>query len=173
MILQRLAVAALSLSAVGFAGIALQEGYSDQAIIPVPGDVPTYGLGSTVREDGNPVQLNDRIRPQQAIRLAVRDIGAKEAQLRDCFGTATLTQAEWDAYVDLAYNVGVGAVCRSSIISKVQRQAYAAGCRTILDFKRVQGRDCSAPENARFCGGVWGRRQAAYRLCMGSDHAAG
>lgn len=162
----RLHVAALILSAVGFAGIAINEGYSDKAVIPVPGDPYTIGLGSTRRDDGNPVGPNDRITPPAAIRRAVRDIGVKEAALRTCFGDAALTQYEWDAYVDLAYNVGAGAVCNSSIPIKAKRQQYDAACKTILDFKRVQGRDCSAPANARFCGGVWARRQAAAHLCL-------
>ncbi|MDE1545930.1 glycoside hydrolase family protein [Dechloromonas agitata] len=163
----RAPIAALVLSAAGFAGIALQEGYTDKAIIPVPGDVPTYGLGSTKREDGGPVRMTDTITPPKAIALAVRDISAKESVLKRCFGEAMLTQGEYDAFVDLAYNVGPAAVCRSSIPGKVQRGEYAAACRTILDFKKVQGRDCSAPENKRFCGGVWTRRQAMYRVCTG------
>lgn len=159
-------VAVLSLSAIGFAGIALQEGYSDKAIIPVPGDVPTYGLGSTVRADGQAVRLNDQITPPQAIALAVRDVSAKESALQRCFGEATLYQHEYDAFIDLAYNVGPAAVCRSSIPGKVQRGEYAAACRTILDFKKVQGRDCSLADNKRFCGGVWVRRQQMTALCM-------
>ena len=47
------ALAALSLSAAGLVGIALHEGYSDKAIIPVPGDKPTIGFGSTTRADGS------------------------------------------------------------------------------------------------------------------------
>lgn len=167
MIRKRILIGALSLSAAGFAGIALHEGYSNQAIIPVPGDVPTYGLGSTSRLDGSPVQMGDTITPPKAIALAVRDVAVKERTLRACFDGAMLTQGEYDAYVSLAYNVGTGAVCRSSIPGKVKRGDYEAACRTILDFRKVQGRDCSAPENRRFCGGVWTRRQAEFRQCMG------
>lgn len=162
----RIPVMALVLSAAGFAGIAINEGYTDKAITPVPGDPYTYGLGSTRREDGSAVRANDKITPPAAIRLAVRDIGGKEAQLRACFDPATLTQYEWDAYVDLSYNTGAGAVCSSSIPGKAKRQDYTAACKTILDFKKVQGRDCSLPANAKFCGGVWARRQAMTRLCL-------
>jgi len=162
----RIAIAALALSALGFSGIALHEGYSSSAIRPVPGDVPTYGLGSTARADGTPVQMGDTITPPAAIVLAVRDVSAKESVLKGCI-TAPLHQYEYDALVSLAYNVGPAAVCKSSIPRKLAAGDYAAACRTILDFKRVQGRDCSALENARFCGGVWTRRQQEYRQCMG------
>lgn len=169
----RQAIAILALSAAGFAGIALQEGFTDHAVVPVPGDVPTFGIGSTQRDDGSPVKIGDTITPQKAIALAVRDVSMKEVVLRKCFGGARLTQAEYDAYVDLAYNVGPGAVCRSSIPSKVQRQEYASACRTILDFRRAQGRDCSLPEYKRTCGGIWTRRQETYRLCMAGVDATG
>lgn len=162
----RSAVAGLVLSAAGFAGIALQEGYSEKAMTPVPGDPKTIGIGSTTRDDGSPVRANDRITPPQAIRRAVRDIAAKESILRNCFGDAELFQYEWDAYVDLAYNVGPAAVCHSSIPAKIQREDYQAACQTILDFKSVQGRDCSQPANRNFCGGIWTRRQAMAKLCL-------
>jgi len=162
----RIAIASLVLSAVGFSGIAIQEGYTSKAVRPVPGDVPTIGLGSTTMADGGPVQMDDTITPPAAIALAVRDVSVKETALKGCI-TAPLHQYEYDAFVSLAYNVGPGAVCKSSIPKKLAAGDYAAACRTILDFKRVQGRDCSVPENARFCGGVWTRRLQEYRMCLG------
>ena len=85
--------------------------------------------------------------------------------LRRCI-SADLYQHEYDAFVDLAYNVGPAAVCRSSIPVKLAAGNYEAACRTILDFKKVQARDCSLPENLRFCGGVWVRRQQMAHLCL-------
>ncbi len=58
----RLSVAALALSAIGFAGIVAHEGYSDKAIIPVPGDKPTIGFGTT---EG--VKAGDTITPPKAV----------------------------------------------------------------------------------------------------------
>ena len=164
----RVSIAALILSAAGFSYIALDEGYAPKAVPPVPGDVPTYGLGSTTHADGTPVKAGETITPPEAIQLAVRDISVKEAALKRCIpAEVKLTQGEYDAIVSLAYNVGPGAVCASSIPRKLAAGDYAAACRTILDFKRVQGRDCSLPENRSFCGGIWTRRQREYRQCMG------
>lgn len=164
----RVSIAALILSAAGFSFIALDEGYAPKAVPPVPGDVPTYGLGSTTHADGTPVKAGETIAPPEAIQLAVRDISVKEAALKRCIpAEVKLTQGEYDAIVSLAYNVGAGAVCVSSIPRKLAAGDYAAACRTILDFKRVQGRDCSLPENRSFCGGIWTRRQREYRQCMG------
>lgn len=44
----RTAVAALGLSAAALVGLVLHEGYSDRAIIPVKGDVPTLAVGAEV-----------------------------------------------------------------------------------------------------------------------------
>lgn len=163
----RIAVGALSLSAIGFAGIALNEGYSTTAIKPVPGDPWTVGLGSTKRDNGSPVQASDKITPPQAIRRAVKHVAGDEKVLRKCFGEdAELHQHEWDAYVDTGYTTGPDAICRSSIPGKVRAGNYEAACRTILDFKRVQGRDCSLAQNKGFCGGIWTRRQAMAHLCL-------
>jgi lysozyme len=164
----RTAVAILTLSAAGFVGIAMNEGYSDKAIIPVPGDVPTIGLGSTKRDDGTPVQMTDRITPQKAIRRSVKDIGKDEKVLRNCFGDAELYQHEWDAFVDLSYNVGAWGVCRSSIIPKVKSGRYEAACNTILDFKKAAGRDCSIRLNG--CYGVWTRRLEMNKLCLTGEY---
>ena len=163
---QRIVIAALTLSAAGFVGIVSHEGYSDRAIVPVPGDPPTIGFGSTIYANGTPVRLGETTSPPAAVALAVRDVSVKEGDLKRCID-AKLYQHEYDALVDLAYNVGAGAVCRSSIPAKLAAGDYVSACKTILDFRRVQGRDCSLPQNKRFCGGVWKRRQAIYRLCMG------
>ncbi|NNC10146.1 lysozyme, partial [Corallococcus exiguus] len=50
-------VAALALSAAGLIAIVDREGYTDAAVVPTRNDRPTYGFGSTVREDGTPVRL--------------------------------------------------------------------------------------------------------------------
>lgn len=171
----RIAIGALALSALGFGGIAIHEGYTDKATRPLPGDKPTYGLGSTVRADGKPVQIGDTIKPPQAINLAVRDVAVKEATLKRCIN-AKLYQHEYDAFVSLAYNVGAAAVCNSSIPAKLAAEEYAAACLAILSFDGY--RDCSQPQvkNPKTgklectlvrIKGLTIRRQEEFRLCMG------
>lgn len=171
----RSAIAALSLSAAGFAGLSGYEGWSETATRPVPGDKCTYGIGSTTDADGKPVRCGDRITPPKAIMLAVRDISIKERTLKRCI-TAPMYQYEYDAFTSLAYNVGAEAVCASSIPTKINRGDYAAACLTILDFDGM--RDCSKPKvfNARKQAyecpmikirGLTLRRQQEYRQCLG------
>ena len=166
----RIVMAALSLSAAGFAALVATEGFIGTARSPVPGDVATVGFGSTRHADGTPVKAGETITPTAAVKLAVRDVAVKEATLKTCI-TVPLHQYEYDAYVYLSYNVGPAAVCRSSIPKKLAAGDYEGACKTILDFRRVQGRDCSLPQNARFCGGIWTSRQKWTRICLGQEAA--
>lgn len=168
-------IAVLVLSAGGFAALTGHESYTSTAIQPLPGDKWTYGLGSTTRPDGQPVQPGDKITPPKAIQLAVRDVAVKEAVLKRCIN-APLYQHEYDALVSLAYNVGPAAVCDSSIPRKLAAGDYAAACATILEFDNF--RDCRRPKVFNQKKQVWEcplvkikgltvRRQAEYRQCMG------
>lgn len=168
---RRVAVSSLSASAILFAGLVMHESWSDRPITPVPGDPLTIGPGLTANEDGSPIRPDQRITPVQGIRMAVKQISKDEDVLRRCFGDDTeLYQWEWDSFVDLGHNTGPWSICRSSIVPKVKRGDYEAACKTILDFRKVQNRDCSLPKNKKFCGGVWTRRQEMYRLCAFGEY---
>lgn len=158
----RSAIAALALSGAGLVGIVLHEGYSDRAIIPVPGDVPTIGFGST---EG--VKPGDTITPPKALQRALTDAGKYEGALKRCV-TAPLHQYEYDAFVSLSYNIGPAAFCRSTLVQKVNSGDYAGACAEILRFRFFKGRDCSLPEYRRTCGGLWTRRQQENRQCLGT-----
>ena len=58
----RIVIGALTLSASALVGIAVHEGYRGEAYIPVKGDVPTIGFGTTEN-----VKPGDRIEPVQAL----------------------------------------------------------------------------------------------------------
>lgn len=162
----RIAIGALAFSAAGFVALTADEGFIPVARRPVPGDPPTIGFGNTRHADGSPVRLGETITPPAAVKLAVRDVTVKEAVLKNCI-TVPLHQYEYDAFVYLSYNVGPVAVCKSSIPKKLAAGDYEGACKTLLDFKFVQKRDCSLPQNRHFCGGVWVSRQKWYRVCMG------
>ncbi|MDR1228586.1 MAG: hypothetical protein LBK55_06145 [Azoarcus sp.] len=164
---KRILVSALMVSGAAIGMWAAHEGFTEKAVQPVKGDAWTYGHGSTVRPDGQPVRPGDTIAPAAALRLAIADLNGKQATLRKCFGEATaLYQHEWDAYVDLAGNVGANAVCKSSIVAKLRTGDFDAACRTIPAFNKVQGKNCCLPKNKRFCGGVCVRRKGVEKLCL-------
>ena len=160
----RLAASALSLSAAALVGLAVQEGYTDRAVIPVPGDVPTVGFGSTRRPDGAPVQMGDRTTPPQALAQKLRDVRQFEGELKGCV-TAPLTQGEYDSLVSLAYNVGAGAVCRSTMVRLHNAGRHAEACAQFDRWTYFQGKDCREPANR--CGGLAKRRAAERAMCEG------
>ena len=160
----RLAIASLALSAVGLVGLALEEHYTDRAVIPVPGDVPTLGFGSTKREDGSPVQMGDTIKPVEGIQRSLAHIQKSEGALKRCV-TGPLSQAEYDILVDFAYQYGEAAACKSGMVRAINAGDYAASCEAYLKYRFVAGYDCSTPGNRR-CWGVWTRSKERRDKCV-------
>ena len=161
---QRTAIAALALSAAALVGIATREGYTDKAIIPTTGDVPTLGFGMTQRPDGTPVKIGDTTNPVQALQRTLAYIQRDEAKIRQCV-TAPLYQAEYDLYLNFAYNIGIGGFCQSTLVKKLNAGDYVGACNAILDWRKAAGYDCSTPGNKR-CAGLWTDRQKTHAQCM-------
>lgn len=150
----RIAVAALSLSAAALVGIAVNEGYVSEAMIPVPGDPPTVGFGET-----KGVKLGDKTTPVRALVQLLASADEHAKGVKRCLGPgAALYPHEFNSYVSLTYNIGVGAFCRSSIPAKVQAQRYEDACRTILLYNKAGG---------VVYRGLVNRREAEFKQCMG------
>lgn len=150
--MNRIAVAVLSLSAVAFGGLVAYEGYSDEAIIPVPGDVPTLGFGTT---EG--VKMGDTITPPKAVQRALQDVAKYEGAIKRCV-TVPLHQREYDAYASLAYNIGPSAFCGSTLVRKLNAGDYVGACLEILRWDKFKGQALR---------GLTLRRQQEYARCKG------
>lgn len=164
----RLSVALMALSAAGLIGLVSHEGYTGRAVIPIPGDRPTVGFGSTFNADGTPVKVGDTTTPQKALRMTLAHIGKDELQLKRCV-TGELSQVEYDTLVDFAYWRGRGGACRSEVVQAINRGDYVASCAAYLtlDSRRAAGKDCKDPANR--CRGVWLRAQERHNKCMGAQ----
>jgi lysozyme len=159
----RIAVVALSLSAAAFVGILTREGYTDTAVIPTKGDVPTKGFGTT---DG--VKMGDKTNPVEAAQRALTDVSKFEGALKQCV-KVPLHPAEYDLYVDLSYNIGPTAFCNSTVVKRLNAQDYTGACEAILLFKKVSlpngtKFDCSTPGN-KICYGLWTDRLRIHKKC--------
>ena len=154
----RVLLATLTLSAAAFVGILTREGYTDNAVIPVPGDVPTIGFGTT---EG--VKMGDKTTPVAAAQRALVDASHYEGAMKQCV-KAPLNQKEYDVYVDFSYNIGSHAFCNSTLVKKLNAGDYAGACEQILVWKKFQGFDCSTPGN-KLCMGLWKDRQRSHQLC--------
>ncbi len=162
---RRLSVWALRLSFAGFVALAAREGYTPEAVIPVQGDRPTIGFGTA-----NGVQMGDRTTPVAALRRALTDATAAEAAMRKCV-RATLSQAEFDLFVDHMYNIGPANFCASTTVRKLNALDRRGACEAILLFRKAGGFDCSTPGNRR-CRGLWDRRVETRDQCIANATAA-
>lgn len=162
----RMAIAGLTLSAAAFVGILTRESYTDTAVIPTKGDVPTVGFGTT-----GGVKMGDRTTPVKAVQRALVDVSKFEGAIKQCV-KSPLSQAEYDAYTDLSYNIGPTAFCSSTIVKKLNTGDYAEACAAILRFKYAAGYDCSTlvdgKPNKR-CYGLWTDRMRVHAICMGAQ----
>jgi lysozyme len=148
----RIVIGALTLSASALVGIAVHEGYRGEAYIPVKGDVPTIGFGTTAG-----VKPGDRIEPVQALVRKLQDVQRFEGALKQCV-RVPLHQYEYDAFMSLAYNIGPGAFCGSTLVRRLNAGDYTGACNEILRWDRFRG------EPLR---GLTLRRQAENRQCLG------
>jgi lysozyme len=171
--INRVMASLLTLSVAGVVALISVEGFDPVATRPVPNDPYTYGHGATVRKDGKPVQKNDTITRPAARALLQKQVDDEySAAIRRCAGDVPMAQNEFDAAVDLAYNIGWPKVCSSTMLRQFRAGRYAEGCRAIFLFDRLHGRKCSLPENRNRkdgCRGIMKRRASQYQMCMGEQ----
>jgi len=161
----RTAVVALAVSAVGLVGIANHEAFVGKAYRDGAG-IPTIGYGETAG-----VRMGDTTTPQRALVQLLGSANAHGDGVKRCI-RVPLFQYEFDAYVDLAYNIGVPAFCRSrkhpddppTFIEVLNAGDYAEACKRVLTFNTFRRCPTCAREVSR---GLTLRREANYRTCVG------
>ena len=162
---KRTLVASLTLTASALVGLAVHEGYREEAYIPVKGDRPTLGFG-----DAQGVKPGQKTDPVRALIRLNYQANVFQHAMRQCIGEVPLYQHEWDAYVSLAFNIGLGkdgvadGFCHvkrggnSTIVLRLKAGDYAGACEGILSWDKFQGKTLA---------GLSKRRQSEYRQCMG------
>ena len=151
MAFDRKQIAAISLSATALVALLLHEGYKSDAYIPVAGDVPTIGFGTT-----SGVKLGDRTTPEKALQVAMKDVQTFEGAVKACV-KVPLSQNEYDAYISLSYNIGAYAFCNSTLVRILNQGDYQGACKQILRWDRFKGKPLP---------GLAKRRQEEYNRCI-------
>lgn len=165
----RTIAAGLVLSAAGFIAIVSREGYTETAVIPTRNDRPTVGFGSTFHADGTPVRLGDRTTPARALHTAQAHIAGEEKRFRASLPGVSLTQGEYDLYLDFTYQYGTANWQGSSMRRQLLVGNYRAACDALLQWKRAGGYDCSTLVNGqpnKVCWGVWDRQRERHAKCI-------
>jgi len=163
---QRIAVALLTLSAVGFSAWQTSEGFTAAPVIPTKGDVPTIGHGSTRYENGTPVKMTDKPITRERGAILARNLNdQEEAKFRASLPGAKLHPEEFDLYMDFIGQYGMTTWKSSSMRRDILGGNYVAACHDLLKYRFAAGFDCSTPGNKR-CMGVWTRQLERHDKCM-------
>lgn len=153
-------VGAAILTAAGF--LAVKEGvvlhtYAD----PVLGwEVPTGCVGQT----GPHIRRGQVFTREECMAMLDQSTRQKARELERC--------VQWDispsaaaATLSLAYNVGTGPVCRSTLVRQINAgQPPAVYCEQFRRWVFVGAKDCRDPKNR--CRGIVSRREAERALCL-------
>ena len=148
----RKVAAALTISAAGIMAIQNSEGLRLRAYTPVSGDERTVCTGHT----GHDVIEGKLYTKEECAAILAKDLTRFEQSISGCV-RVPLTQNEYDAYTSLAFNIGSGAFCRSTLTRKLNAQDYDGACKEILKWDKFQGKPLA---------GLTKRRQEEYARCV-------
>lgn len=105
-----------------------------------PAGVPTIGYGSTRYENGLPVQLAD---PAITVQRAEQMLAAATREYADAvhrYVKVPLTQGQFDALVDFAYNAGVQNLRTSTLLRKLNARNYAGAAAEFGQWVYANGK---------------------------------
>lgn len=129
----KLAAGLLSLSLAGAMFIQQHEGTRYRAYLD-PVGIPTICSGST-----SGVILGTTETPAGCAKRLQIDTGAAGEAIQRCV-RATLTQGQYDALASLAFNVGGGNLCRSTLLRKLNAGDCHGAANEFQRWNRAGGR---------------------------------
>lgn len=144
-------VAILLASAALVSGIQRDEGRRYEVYRDIVG-VPTVCDGIT----GPDVTPGKHYTDAECNALTIKHLESHGSQLLDCINVR-ITQRMYEALDSWAYNVGVGAACKSTALKLINQGDYYAGCKDLLRWDRAGGRPVR---------GLSARRKKESDLCI-------
>jgi lysozyme len=124
-----------------------------------PAGIPTIGYGSTRYEDSTPVALTDQpITVARANAILASTLAGEYEKAVTRYVTVPLTQGQFDALVDFAYNAGAQNLRTSTLLKRLNEGDYD---RAAAEFGRwIFG-------NGKILNGLVTRRAAEKLLFLG------
>ena len=137
----------------------------------------TIGFGHTALAGPPVVKKGDVITAAQASTILANDLAKFEAGVTALLAgmKAPVLQREFDALVDLAFNIGLGNLRSSSLLAAYLRGDKATAARKFMDWNKAAGRVMSgltirrARERAWFMDGRLGARTTTVGLLTADD----
>jgi len=114
------------------------EGFSSKPY-KCPAGIPTIGYGSTFYEDGTKVKMTDEAiteaRGMDLLENVVNDFAKQVNKLIK----VEITQNQYDAIVDFAYNVGTGNLASSTLLKKVNAKLFNEAAEQFPRWNKANG----------------------------------
>ena len=109
-----------------------------KAYLPTKDDVPTIGFGTT----GPDIRLGMKWTQAQADTRFAADLARFSGHVTALLGAATTTQAQFDALVSLAYNIGYGdGGLKTSTLLRMHKEGdHAGACLQFARWNKQAGR---------------------------------
>jgi lysozyme len=140
---------------------------SNESFAPMPykdsGGVLTDGFGNTRN-----VVINRKVSVISGLTTLKQNVQHVENALNKCV-TVPLYQYEFDAMIDLGFNIGAAGVCNSSVVRFANQKEYVKSCNAYLLFDkiRVNGQLVSCRDAKYNCRGIITRREKERAVCFG------
>lgn len=135
--------------------VAGYEGFFSKKYLDVVG-VPTVCYGATAA-DG--VDLTKTYTKAECQAMLVKDLEKYDAQVKKCI-TVPMPPHREAAIISFTYNVGWGALCKSSVARDMNAGRTKEACDDLLKFNRAGGRVIK---------GLTTRRQSERVMCLRED----
>lgn len=119
--------------------------------------IPTVCYGMTASD--RPVKMGDVYTPEQCKAFLEEDLQKYRAQIFPCVH-GKLSDHEWGALTDAAYNVGSRAICHSTSVRKFNAGDHHGGCEALGAFDVADGHVVK---------GLVRRRSAEIQVCEKKD----
>ena len=123
-------------------GIEMVKSFEGLALRPYvcAGGVVSVGYGCTVSRTGGPFNLDmESISETEAEALLVRDLESSEGWVSRLIKTA-LTENQYSALTSFTFNVGAGALQRSTLRMKLNRSEYQGAADEFPKWRMAGGR---------------------------------
>ena len=123
-------------------GIEMVKSFEGLALRPYvcAGGVNSVGYGATVGSTGGPIDLDmEPINETEAEALLVRDLESSEGWVSRLIKTA-LTENQYSALTSFTFNVGAGALQRSTLRMKLNREEYQGAADEFPKWRIAGGR---------------------------------
>ena len=123
-------------------GIEMVKSFEGISLKPYlcPANVWTVGYGATRSSTGGPIDPDmEAISETEAEALLIRDLGSSEGWVRRLIKTA-LTENQYSALTSFTFNVGAGALQRSTLRMKLNSEEFQGAADEFPKWHRAGGR---------------------------------